>query len=65
MVAAMAEPKLCKTCKHSFRLPESAKYLRCHKSVVKAAADGSLCGEMRKGACGPEGTLWEPIDGQA
>ena len=58
--------KTCVTCVHSFMgpaeptrppRPDSKLYPRCK------LGDGRLCGEMRKGACGPEAKLWEPKNG--
>lgn len=57
------QPKTCVTCKHSFALidPKTGrpKYQRCRKSNANEKADESLCGVMRRGACGPDAALWE------
>lgn len=55
--------KTCLTCRHRFVAPDSPKYGRCAKANAQPMADASLCGEMRKGDCGPEGRLWEKADG--
>lgn len=60
----MTEPKTCASCKFSMFVPPS-KYRRCAQSTARPERDGALCGEMRKGACGPEAKLWESADGQA
>lgn len=49
--------KLCRDCASTFYLPEE-RNRRCNKSGVAPEADGSLCGEMRLGACGPDAKLW-------
>lgn len=56
--------KTCASCKNMYTDPNAPKYARCWKSTAGPMHDASLCGEMRKGACGPEATLWEPKNGQ-
>jgi hypothetical protein len=53
---------ICAQCKFSFTLEDQPKYRRCQKSIEPERADASLCGEMRKGACGPTATMWEKRD---
>ena len=56
-------PRYCITCKHSVShamLPaERGVRLCCDQAKVAIGQDASFCGEMRRGACGPDGTLWE------
>lgn len=62
----MSEPrKTCSNCRAAYPDQARPKYTRCAASVDKESNDASLAGEMRKGACGPEAKLWEPIDGKA
>lgn len=57
--------RTCRDCRHSYRAGPNPNYLRCRQSGHEDNEDASLAGEMRKGACGPEGKLWEARDGQA
>ena len=65
--------KTCAGCAHAYRglatptrpsKPDSRTYLRCRKGGAEDK-DDSLCGVMRRGACGPDADLWETRDGQA
>jgi hypothetical protein len=55
--------KTCVNCRHSFTLIDKKtgrpKYQRCRQSEADENADESLCGVMRRGACGPDAVLWE------
>ncbi len=46
--------KYCKDCKFA---TQDGTYKRCKKS--DSAGDAGLCGEMRKGQCGPDAILFE------
>lgn len=60
----MPDPvKICGECAHGYTLDDQPKYRRCRKSDALERSDATLCGEMRKGACGPTGTLWEALNG--
>lgn len=61
----MSQTKYCRDCANAFVLPEGKPYKRCRKSEATERDDATLCGEMRKGVCGPDATLWEPRNGQA
>lgn len=54
---------ICADCIHSYTLPDQPQYRRCDKSAMPQRANESLCGEMRRGECGPQGTMWEKRNG--
>lgn len=57
--------KTCSNCKNAYVPPERPRSARCRRSTADEKSDASLCGEMRKGACGPAAKLWEDWNGQA